>query len=128
MSRKEAGANIFGTFLKNIQPGPSKSSVDLSQLTENVIDWSTQQDSKAIQSATPSGNPAVIPQLLRAIDEAATPLSIIKLVEKTSLKVDTVASALRDATATGLLQAVEQPDGGRLFQLTPDGRQLLAGQ
>lgn len=77
--------------------------------------------------ALPSGDLAIIPQLLRAIDKAATPMSIMKLVEETGLKVDAVASALRDATATGLLQAVEQPGGGRLFQLTPDGRQLLAG-
>jgi hypothetical protein len=121
---EKSSANIFGTFLTTVQPGPSKPDVDLSRLTQSVIDWSERQQS-AESLTPPGGTPAVIPKLARAITDAAAPLSIIELVKSTNLDVDTVASALRDATATGLLQLKEQPDGTRLFSLTPDGRQLL---
>jgi len=123
----KSSADIFGTFLKNVAPGPSQPATDLSRLTQGVIDWSSRQQGATEAASAPARSPGVIPRLARTIADAGAPLSIIALVKATGLEVDTVASSLRDATATGLLRALDQPDGTRVFDLTADGRQLLVG-
>lgn len=122
----KAGADIFGTFLKNVTPEPSTSSTDLSRLTQSVVEWAGRQQGTRVTEASPASSPGVIARLAQAIADAGSSVSVIALVEATHLDVDTVASALRDATATGLLRVEERPEGTRLFDLTPEGHQLLA--
>jgi hypothetical protein len=128
---KKPSANIFGTFLSNINSAPSTSPVDLSQLTNKVLGWSEKSTSGPPPSppsppSSPARKASVIQTLLQTIFNAQKPLSIVDIVKSTTLDVDTVASALRDATATGLLSPEEQGDGSRRFKLTTDGQLMLA--
>ncbi len=111
----------FRDFLKTVQALPAEPAAAAARQHE------TGQEHQDQKSTPPSANAPVIPRLLRAIADSEAALSIVTLVKATGLDVDTVAAALRDAAAAGLLQAEEGREGSRLFSLTPTGKELLGG-
>ena|ERR1700722_13976093 len=134
MATSKPSANVFGTFLENIAPGPSKSAADFDQITKQAIEWSTSTNSAPVQSEPPghSGsfvrNPGsgAISAILKSINGAGMPLSVVLIAKKAGLDVDTVTVALRDAVFAGLIAQVTSPTGGVLFNLTDDGLAMLS--
>jgi predicted transcriptional regulator len=96
----------------------------LDQITKQAIGWSTrQQEMNAPESAQNAGSGAII-AILKSIDAAKKPLSIISIVKATNLGIDPAAAAIRDAVTTGLVSSHTQPDGVE-FDLTAAGRSLI---
>ncbi len=133
MATSKPSANIFGTFLENVSPDPSKSTVDFGQITKQAIDWSNKHDTfnpapaPAVgsgSSAIPVTSPIPVMEVLKFIDDAGTPQSLASIVKKTALSVDVVTAVLRDASFAGLL--VQNTAGENVtFALTSQGRGML---
>jgi hypothetical protein len=130
MATAKQSANIFGTFLENITPGPSKKPVDFEQITKQAIDWSSSQGPRPSSTEAPAADQGRagsndINVVLRSIDAAGSPLSVASIAKSTKLDVDALTTALRDATFAGLLARQDAPGGGVIFALTPDGHDLI---
>lgn len=134
MATAKPSANIFGTFLDNVAPGPSRSSVDFERITKQAIEWSSSQSAPGsgvdatgapLEGVRGGSGQGAVSVVLKSIDAAGSPLSVVAIAKRTTLGVDAVTAALRDATFAGLLTKKETPDGGAVFDLTADGRDLI---
>jgi hypothetical protein len=123
MATSKPSANVFGTFLDNVTPGPSKSSVDFERITKQAIEWSTGETSASPAKSREAG-PSPVGAILRAINDAGTPVSVVAIAKRAELNADLVTAALKDATFAGFITQTTGPSGV-LFDLTADGRAML---
>lgn len=123
MATSKPSANIFGTFLDNVTPGPSKSSVDFERITKQAIEWSTGEASAPPTKLRETG-PSPVSAILKAIDDAGAPLSVVAIAKRAELNADLVTAALKDAMFAGFI-AQTTGSSGVAFDLTADGRAML---
>lgn len=124
MSPSKPSANVFGTFLESVSTAPSRSAVDLYQITKQAIEWSNRlgDATKPEPATSPGAGP--VEAILRSIADAKAPLSFGDIVKATGLSIDATAAALRDATTAGLANATSA-SGAAAFDLTPAGRDVV---
>lgn len=127
MSAPRPSANVFGSFLDTVGTVSRAEPSPVSGFAKSATDWFGSHEAVVGGSdkSAGKGQTEIIPALLEGVASMSGPATILDLVTKTNLTVDAAAAGLRDAVGTGLLRPTDRADGGREFELTPLGSELV---